>query len=224
MWEISSRIWAVEDQNSNFVCLNRIFNFGRMNSHQAELCNPYHLIDMYFWTSVEFWTSANDWLFIFPELKFYSHYPLENQKCSNIKPLPISSTPHISPTYPPPPPPQKTVRPPPLPFPICSIFGSPHPPHTHTHTNTHTHTHTHTQTNTTCIHNSSFPLNISNILVQRFPPNVCAVYARPPTLHTIHTCEGYNNRFNVRLGRTVKPEFWNFFKILKKEEKLAEAN
>ena len=57
-----------------------------------------------------------------------------------------------------------------------------------------------------------------------FPPNVYNVYARPPTLRTINACEGYNNRFNVRVGKRVKPNFWIFLKTLQKEEKLAKAN
>ena len=57
-----------------------------------------------------------------------------------------------------------------------------------------------------------------------FPPNVYNVYARRPTLRTINACEGYNNRFNVRVGKRVKPNFWIFLKTLQKEEKLAKAN
>ena len=34
-----------------------------------------------------------------------------------------------------------------------------------------------------------------------FPPNLYNVYARPSTLRTINACEGYNNRFNVRVGK-----------------------
>ena len=57
-----------------------------------------------------------------------------------------------------------------------------------------------------------------------FPPNVYNVYARPPTLRTINACEGYNNRFNVRVGKRVKSNFWIFLKTLQKDEKLAKAN
>ena len=52
-----------------------------------------------------------------------------------------------------------------------------------------------------------------------FPPNVYNVYACPPTLRTISTCEGYDNRFNVRMGKRVKPNFWIFFENSAKRRK-----
>ena len=54
---------------------------------------------------------------------------------------------------------------------------------------------------------SVFPTHMAH----HFPPNVYNVYACPPTLHTINACGGYNNKFNVRVGKRVKPNFWIFF-------------
>ena len=49
-----------------------------------------------------------------------------------------------------------------------------------------------------------------------FRPNLYNVSDRPATLRTINTREGYNNRFNVRVGKRVKSNFWFIWKIYKK--------
>ena len=117
-----------------------------------------------------------------------------------------------------------------------SITPSPHtqspppPPHTHTVPPTDTCTHiqsppptfTHTQSPPpTQVHTHTVPPPIITHIQSPLPPD--NVYARPPTLRTINACEGYNNRFNVRVGKRVKPKFWIFLKTLQKE-KLAKAN
>ena len=53
------------------------------------------------------------------------------------------------------------------------------------------------------------------------PPNIFNVYSRPQRLRTINSCEGYNNRFNIRVGKRIKPNFWIFLQTLQKEEKIA---
>ena len=76
----------------------------------------------------------------------------------------------------------------------------------------------------TFVHNSFFFLQyFEHTWFTTFPPNVYNVYARPPILRTINACEGYNNRFNVRVGKRVKPKFWIFFENFAKRRKTGKS-
>ena len=164
-------------------------------------------------------------------------FPLSPGKLKIFKYIPpphFLNPPHFSNIYPSPTPYTHFLNP--L---NVQIFDHPLPPHTvppppHTHTQyptpthahtysppTHIHTHTQSPPPPTQVHTHTVPPPIITHIQSPLPPD--NVYARPPTLHTINACEGYNNRFNVRVGKRVKPKFWIFLKTLQKE-KLAKAN